>query len=257
MPTIKLNGRGLYYAENGAKDSEFTLLFIHGASSSSAVWTDEIKSLIGCRVIALDLPGHGRSDPPGRRTVAHYASVVEDFIRTLGPNRPILVGHSMGSAIALTLAHRSVVPVRGLILLGASARMPVGTAILMGAMTDLQKVASYVAEFGLAQVTVEWQEEICRQVIATGGMTTYGDYMACNRFDLRPTLSTIGVPALFIAGRQDNMVPLRFSESTATAMPNARIVVLDDTGHYAMIEKPQAVLKLVTEFLRDLAQTTF
>ena len=112
MPTINMNGRDLYYYyEKGDKDSDFTLLFIHGASSSSDVWMDEVTSLSNCRSIMLDLPGHGRSAPPGRRTVAHYAAAVEDFIHSLALERPILVGHSMGSAIALAIAHRGLVQI--------------------------------------------------------------------------------------------------------------------------------------------------
>ena len=256
MPTMNMNGRKLYYYEKGDKDSDCTLLFIHGASSSSTVWTNEVISLNKCRTIALDLPGHGQSDLPGRRTITHYAAIVEDFIRSLALERPILVGHSMGSTIALTVAHRSQVHLRGLVLMGASARMPVGAPILLGALTDLEGVAAFVAEHGAVHITGEWRDAIHRQVIATGGMTTYGDYMACNRFDLRPYLSSIDVPALFIAGRQDKLTPLRFSESTAAAMPHAHISILEDTGHYAMIERPQAVRQIIMEFLGDAEITT-
>ncbi len=251
MPISHMNGHELYYYERGDKDAGLTLLFIHGAGSSSEVWTDDITSLSRCRTITLDLPGHGRSAPPGRRTVAHYAAVVEDFADSLALECPILVGHSMGSAIALTIAHRGLVPLRGLILMGASARMPVGAPILSGALTDLEKVATFVAEHGAAHIAEEWRDAIYRQIMVTGGMTTYGDYLACNRFDLRPHLPAIDVPALLIAGRQDNLTPLRFSESTAAAMPRACISILEDTGHFAMLERPRAVRQLIMEFLRD------
>lgn len=254
MPTLNINGRALYYDETGEKDADFTVLFIHGASSSSEIWTEDIMPAGVFRRIKIDLPGHGRSEPPGRRTVAHYAAIVEHFIRSHAPAQLILVGHSMGSAIALTIAHRSFVPVSGLILMGASARMPVGAPILAGAMADLGQVAEFVAEYGLAQRTEKWQEEIRQQVMATGGMTTYGDYLACNRFDLRPHLPTIDTPTLIIAGRQDNMTPLRFSESTAAALPRGEIAILEDTGHYAMIESPDAVRQLMTDFLHHLAR---
>ena len=251
MPIINMNGRNLHYDEKGDKGADFTLLFIHGAGGSLDVWAEETITLNGCRSIALDLPGHGQSDPPGRRTVAHYAAIIEEFIGSMALELPILVGHSMGSAIALTIAHRKLVSLRGLILMGGSARMPVGAPILSGALADLEGVAMFVAEHGAVHITDEWREVIRRQVMATGEMTTYGDYLACNRFDLRPHLSGISVPTLFIAGRQDSLVPLRFSESTAAAMPHARIAILEDTGHFAMIEKPQAVQGLIMGFLHD------
>lgn len=249
MPIINMNGRNLHYDEKGDKDADFTLLFIHGASGSLDVWAEETITLNGCRSIALDLPGHGQSDPPGRRTVAHYAVIVEEFIGSLRIKRPILVGHSMGSAIALTIAHRKLVSLCGLVLMGGSARMPVGAPILSGALTDLEGLATFVAEHGAVHITDEWREVIRRQVMATGGMTTYGDYLACNRFDLRLHLSDINVPTLFISGRQDSLVPLRFSESTAAAMPRARIAILEDTGHFVMLERPQAIRQLILGFL--------
>lgn len=252
MPTLKSSGRELYYREAMSRDAVGTLTFIHGASSSSEIWSDDILPTGEYRALMLDLPGHGQSDPPGRRTIAHYAAVVEDFMRSLGLSKPILVGHSMGSAIALMIAQRALVPARGLILMGASARMPVSPVVLSGAVSDMERVASFVVEHGCISASEEWRDAIRREVIATGGSTSYGDYMACNRFDLRSYVSTIDVPALIMAGRQDNLTPLRFSESLARELPRARLSVLEDTGHYAMIEKPEAVRQLMSAFLRQL-----
>lgn len=158
----------------------------------------------------------------------------------------------MGSAIALMVAHRAVIDVSGLILIGASARMPVGDAIFGGVLSEPENIGEFLANKAMVDAPNEHRQLIVHQLLATGGTTTSGDFLACNRFDLRHKLATIDAPALIIAGRLDPMVPLRFSESLARDLPHSRLVILENTGHYAMLEKPREVNTLVTNFLNGL-----
>lgn len=254
MPTMSLNSACLYYEDHESERPGRTVLLLHGAGSSRLAWPAPIRVLAGARVVALDLPGHGRSAPPGRRAVAQYAQIIEEFITALGLSAVVLVGHSMGSAIALTVAHRRAVSIEGLILLGASARMPVSYALLRGSLDSLEEVAAFVVEHGIAGGSPEARELVRREIIQTGGMTLFGDYLACNRFDLRPAVGSIDAPAQLIAGRLDTMVPVRFSESLAAGLPNARLDVLDGAGHFMMLEQPDAVVQLVESFLDRLGQ---
>lgn len=253
MPTISLDNTRLHYEDHRPEQTDRTVLLIHGAGGSRLAWPESIRRLAGARVVALDLPGHGRSAPPGRRTVAHYAQVVEAFVVALGLPTLVLAGHSMGSAIALTVAHRRAVSIEGLILLGVSARMPVSETLLRGSLASLDEVAGFVAEHGLADSLPEVQEFVRREIIQTGGTTLFGDYLACNRYDLRPVVGEIDKPALLIAGRHDSMVPLRFSESLAAGLPNADLRVLDRAGHFMIVEQPEAVVQLMESFLAQLA----
>lgn len=252
MPTISLNSARIYYDDHQPKQSVRTVLLLHGAGGSRLAWPKSIRLLAGARVIALDLPGHGRSAPPGRRAIGQYAQIVEEFVAALGLSAVVLMAHSMGSAIALTVAHRRTVSIEGLILLGASARMPVGETLLRGSLASLGDVATFVAEHGLADGSPEARELVRREIMQTGGTTLFGDYLACNRFDLRSDLTAIDAPAQLIAGRLDTMVPLRFSESLAAGLPNARLDVLDGAGHFTMLERPEAVVQLAVSFLARL-----
>ena len=241
----------MHYLESSAPGKPMMVL-IHGAGGSHRVWPAALTDLEGMRVVALDLPGHGQSAPPGRRSVPHYAEAVEAFIKALELENPILVGHSLGSAIALVVAHRAVAPVRGLALLGAGARMPVGEGLLGGSISSLATAADFIVDYGFAAAAPELREAIRDEILSTGATTTFGDFMACNRFDCRLQLPAIAAPSLVITGEQDRLTPARFARTLAAGLPHARLIALDDAGHFAMLEKPNVVAEHVAHFAREL-----
>jgi len=252
MPTIQIVGRAINYLDS-SPPGESTLLLIHGAGGSHRAWPTALTEMEDVHVVALDLPGHGLSAPPGRRSVEHYAEIVEMFIAALGLAAPVLVGHSLGSAIVLAVAHRAVVPVRGLVLLGAGARLPVGETLLAGTLASLEAAADFIAEHGFAAASPELRQAVRAEILATGATTTFGDFLACNRFDFRPQLPAIATPALVIAAELDRMTPARFARTLAAGLPHARLVVLDDAGHFAMLEQPEVVAEHIDHFLRELS----
>ncbi|MBP6015428.1 MAG: alpha/beta hydrolase [Candidatus Promineofilum sp.] len=252
MPTIVIGGESIFFTQNNSQVLDPAVLFIHGAASSSAVWPSTLTNLSNIHSIALDLPGHGASLPPGRRSIEQYAQVVEHFIVAQALSRAVLVGHSMGSAVALSIAHRAAVDLGGLFLLGAAARMPVSDAILTGSVNSLSVVASWIAANALIEATPAQRDTIHRQVLETGGTTTYGDFLACNRFDLRAEVASIASPALVVAGTLDRMTPLRYSESLAAGLPNGRMATLEGCGHFTMVERTEAIKNLLIDFLSEL-----
>lgn len=249
MPTIEIDGQSVCFTQANHQAPGPAVLFIHGAASSSAVWPSTLTHLPGIHSIALDLPGHGASSPPGRRSIEQYAQFVEHFIGWQRLSRVTLAGHSMGSAIALSIAHRAAVDVGGLFLLGAAAHMPVSRTILAGSVNSLSDVASWIAANALIEATPAQRDAIHRQVVETEGTTSYGDFLACNRFDLRAKVASITVPALVVAGTLDRMTPLRFSESLAAGLPNGRLATLEGCGHFAMVEHMEKVKNLLIDFV--------
>lgn len=249
MPTVAIEGRDIHYTEHRPNGAQATLLLLHGAGGTHLVWPGAIRHLTGIRVLALDLPGHGQSGGPGRRTVDGYAAVVEAFINQLALVGVFVAGHSLGSAIALVMAQRGQAPIKGLILLGASARMPVGAALLGGWLTAPENAAAMVTDLGFAAELPEEAEAVRRQLLATGAMTCFGDFLACNRFDIRHSLSAVTPPVLIIAGDQDHLTPLRFSQSLAAGLPRGRLATLEGTGHFAMLEQTARVAQLMIDFI--------
>jgi pimeloyl-ACP methyl ester carboxylesterase len=206
----------------------------------------------GVRVIAPDLPGHGQSDPPGRRTIPHYAAVVETLAHALEVKEVVLAGHSMGGAIALWVALQARLRVRGLILMGTSARMPVGDVLLGGAIGAPERAADFIVEQGFAAATEESRQLVRRQIVAAGGTTIFGDFLACSRFDFRPHLGAIHCPALVFAGAADRLIQPRFMESLARELPHGRQARLPEAGHFVMLDRPKETADLVRRFLNDL-----
>ena len=80
-------------------------------------------------------------------------------------------------------------------------------------------------------------------------LVTHDDFAACNAFDVMPRLGEIGVPTLVVCGRQDRMTPVKYSEFLSTHIPGARLTLVDDAGHYVMIEKPAAVSDALAAFI--------
>ena len=114
----------------GADPGSPPLLLIHGAGGSRLHWPPGIRRLTGWRVLAIDLPGHGDSPGPGERSIEAYTGCVLEWLDEYGVERVIPAGHSMGGAIALTLALQAPDRLAGMVLVGSGARLRVAPSIL-------------------------------------------------------------------------------------------------------------------------------
>jgi pimeloyl-ACP methyl ester carboxylesterase len=202
-------------------------------------------------VYTLDLPGHGRSDPPGRDNVTAYADDVAAFITALKLENIVIVGHSMGGAIAQTMALRHPDKVAGIILVGTGARLPVSDAILEQALTNFEATVNFVTKYAWARGTPEPLVEEGRKFMReVGAQVTHGDYVACNNFNVMERLPQIAVPTLVIAGSIDMMTPHKLGQFMADHIPNAELVTVEGGGHMMMLEQPGIVSAAVAVFLR-------
>ena len=122
----------LYYHfyEGSNEGQRPSVILIHGAGGNHLYWPSEIRRLPGYRVFALDLPGHGKSGGRGQQSISTYAEVVLEWLESVGIHSAVFVGHSMGGAIAMTLALDHPEHVLGLGLVSAGARLRVAPAFL-------------------------------------------------------------------------------------------------------------------------------
>ena len=256
MPHLTANGRRLFYTDQQPDAPGPALLLLHGAGGSHLVWPGALRRLADTRVLALDLPGHGRSDPPGRRLMAHYAATVSDFIAAVGAPEIVLAGHSMGGAIALTLALEPPAALRGLVLMSVGPQMRVNDTLLGGGLADFEAAADFIANYGFAAAPDELRQQTRQAILQTGATTTFGDFLACSRFDARARLPGIHLPALVIGGDEDRLTPPRQMDALAAGLPHAQRARLAGAGHFVMLERPAEVAALVADFLAVLPHST-
>lgn len=244
----------LYYHlyEGGEEGAKPPVVLIHGAGGTHLYWPSELRRLPGQRVYALDLPGHGKSGGRGQQSIHGYAQTILEWMEATRLHSAVFVGHSMGSAIALTMALDFPQHVLGLGLLGAGARLRVNPTFLEGSAsptTFLQAVDTAVKwSFG-PQTDPRLVELATKRMAETRPSVLHGDFIACNEFDVSDRVSEILQPTLVICGSEDKMVPLRHSQYLATAMPKARLEIISSAGHMVMLEQPQGVAQALLNFL--------
>ena len=247
-----MEDRELFYTLSRGPADVPTLVLVHGAGGSRLHWPAELRRLPGATVYTLDLPGHGRSEGDGYDVINDYANVVATFLQTAGIERAIFVGHSMGGAIAQTLALDLADRVAGLVLVATGARLRVASAILEGIHSDFERSVELITRFAWSPDAPPTLTQLGRQsLLETNPDVLLGDFMACNRFDVMERLGEIEIPTLIIVGSADQLTPVKYARFLVEHIPDARLVVIEDAGHMVMLELPTEVEKAVQEFLKD------
>ena len=252
MPYMSGASGRVYYSVRGQADG-MPVMFIHGAGGNRLLWGSQVSGLSSSlRVLALDLPGHGRSDGPGMATIGAYAEVVAEVLGHLG-SPVVLVGHSMGGGVALQVALQWPGLVAGLVLLGTGGRLRVAQALMSGLQADFRVAVEVIAGLAVAHTTASAIRLRGKHaLLAAGKDTLLGDFQACDAFDVLARLGEIHVPCLVLCGADDRLTPVRYSESLARGIPGARLEVIPSAGHMAMLEQPTAVSQSILTFVSEL-----
>ena len=229
------------------------ILLIHGAGMDSTVWQLQTRYLAyrGFRAVAVDLPGHGRSAADALGSVTEMADWVALFVDAARLGSVHVVGHSMGTFIALELASRHSEIVSSITLCGTATGMPVHPDLLAAADHDLPAAAALMAAWGHARPAHVglnptpglWMLGGARALVenSTPGVLAT-DFRACMAYSNAAAAgASVACPATVVIGLGDKMTPAKSGRTLAAAIPGARVVELADTGHSMMIENPRAV----------------
>jgi pimeloyl-ACP methyl ester carboxylesterase len=239
-----------YFHHQGDPKGQRALVFIHGAGGSHLHWPPQLRRLAGANTYALDLPGHGQSEGQGRTSISAYADFVAAFLETLGPAKVILVGHSMGGATALDFALRYPERLAGLGLVGSGARLRVAPAILNGIRQDFEATVRLICDYAFSLDTPEQlKREGHRQMGQTHPDVLYGDFAACDAFDVIDRLGEIRCPTLAICGTADRLTPPKYSTYLRDNIPAAQLALIEGAGHMVMLEQPEAVSQAIVDFM--------
>ncbi len=235
------------------------LVLLHGAGGTHRHWPEEIRTLAGRRVIALDLPGHGGSPGPAFTSVSDYARSVLGLLDALRVERAVVAGLSMGGTIALTLALEAPARVAGLVLAGTGARMRVSPAVLQ---VTADPAALAAAADGMAEAAFgpgaspALLREFAEGLRATAPGVAHGDFLACNSFDVMARLGEIHAPTLVVCGTEDRLAPPRYSEYLRDGIAGARLELVPGAGHLVTREAPGMLARAVASFLDHLPEVT-
>ncbi len=248
---IEVEGKRLAFVEAGEGPSLSGVVLIHGAGGDQRVWHLLLRNLsrLGLRGVALELPGHGNSPGPGCETIQAYARLVEAFLDARELSSPIMAGHSMGGAIALTLGLSVPEKLGGLILIGTGARLRVHEEILNVLRSDFEKTVNQIAGFAYSGASdPALLEEGKRQFLECTPEVMWGDFRACDAFNVMGRIGEIHLPALVICGEDDSLTPPKYSELLAREIPSARLCLIESAGHMVMVEQPRLVGEAIREF---------
>ena len=252
MPVVEIKDRKVYclISDNSMVQDRTTLLFIHGAGGNRNHWLHQFNGLRSAfNVIVVELPGHGASSAQGADRVGRYAEDVVHVIDALAPTPPILAGHSMGGAIAQTVALNFPDKISGLILVGTGCRLKVVPAILNGLLDDFEETVGMINRYAFSKMTLDTLvQQGTDEMIKTPPSVLHGDFLACDRFDTCERLGDVSLPALILCGADDQLTPVKYSEFLLKTLPNAALQTFPEAGHMVMVEKPEEVNTAIRRF---------
>ena len=245
-----------------------TIVFLHGGEHDHSVWILQSRYMAhhGYSVLALDLPGHMRSAGPALTTIESMSEKIAGALKASGAERLLLVGHSMGSLIALELAPALGEKVCGVVLVATAFPMHVSDALLDATkssppqameMINVWSHSASIAAFdrkpsspgpGFSNV---WSNlRLMQRVAQRNGVDVLNaDFVACNAYQRGVEAATeLKCPALFILSASDSMTPARAAQPLIKACKDATVVTLRGTGHSLMAENPDGVREALQRF---------
>jgi pimeloyl-ACP methyl ester carboxylesterase len=251
MTLIQTSTVPIWIADGRTQPDQPVMVLIHGAGGSRLQWPGALRHLPGVGVIAVDLPGHGKSPAPSRDSIPAYAADVVALLDTLQIQRAIFGGHSMGGGIALWLAIEYPARAAGLVLVGTGAKLAVHPDLLRDSRENPEQAARTMVEWMWSDdAPADLRQKHYESLISLPRGILYGDFSACNAFDARERLSGIHMPTLILGGTRDRMTPPRYSTYLQEHIAGAELVLLE-AAHMLMLEQPDAVGAAVRTWLQN------
>ena len=249
-----------YTASHAFDPKKPTLVFVHGAGLDHSPFGLQSRyfGYHGRNVLALDLPGHGRSEGPPLSTIAAMADWIFGVLDAQGVTSAGIVGHSMGALIALDAASRQPERVQRIACIGVGYPMKVSEAFLEAARKneqaafDMETIWGHAPQvpFGGNPNPGMWMygDTLARLARLAPGVL-YNDLKACD--DYASDFAGVKCPVLFILGKRDVMTPPRAATALTQKLSNAKVEVVELSGHSLMAEAPDATLDALVEFFSE------
>jgi pimeloyl-ACP methyl ester carboxylesterase len=254
---LTVNGRAVF-ATTGGTDfdpAKPAVVFLHGAGFDRTAWRLQTRWFAhhGRGVLAVDFPGHGRSDGPPLSSIAAMAEWTVSLIAAAGLPNAALVGHSMGGLVAIETAARFGDKVRAIGLCGVAAEMPVHPEMLESAKANTLKVQELMTFWGIGNALHKggmvspglWLRRESLAVLSGNRPgVIHNDLAACDAYkDAIVRAKDITCPTVLVLGDGDLMTPAAKAKPLAAAITGSRTVVVPQAGHLMLVERPDETLE--------------
>jgi pimeloyl-ACP methyl ester carboxylesterase len=244
------DGAELAYLEQGSGDVR--LLFVHGWQADHTVWDDVISALRpGVQSVAVDLRGSGSSNGArGPHNLERFAADLRELVDALGTAPVVIVAHSMGATVALRLALDAPETVSGLILVApvpasGAGFSPKGADYLRATAGDPVAARKWLSAMFAGERDATVLDRVCGAAAKTPRDAALEGFESWANADFAEATRTISAPAVVIAPERDN--PDVYQRKVAALLPNARFVLLPDSGHYAILERPAEIAAIIAD----------
>ena len=250
MAQLNIGNQKVFYRDTGS--GRPAVLLVHGAGGSARVFS-ELTGVLAqhCRVVALDLPGHGSSDPfetppPPSELLEQYRDVVAELAEKLGLGRFVLVGHSMGGAMAQLFALAYPERLAGLVLVATAARLKVAAPVLQAIREQFEHFHQLIAGIGYSPASSRDQvASWARLDLQAPQQVVLADFRACATFDIRHRVAEISCSVSIISAADDRVTLPRLQQQLQQLVPRSTLVELTRAGHFMMHERPDALAEAI------------
>ncbi|GAB3544394.1 alpha/beta hydrolase [Noviherbaspirillum agri] len=264
---LNVHGQDAYCYTGGKSfnPQQPTVVFIHGAQNDHSVWILQTRYFAhhGFNVLAVDLPGHARSKGAPLASVEAMADWLLALLDAAGVQQAALVGHSMGSLIAIETAFRAPARVSKLALVGTAYPMRVSDALLEASLNNEQAAIDMVNIWSHTSIAhkpscpgpgfyvMGGGQRLMQRISAQNSAKVFHtDFSACNNYANGETAAkSVGCSTLFLLGKKDMMTPPKATAVLTKSIPHGRTVQIDNCGHDLMAEQPDAVLEALFDFM--------
>jgi pimeloyl-ACP methyl ester carboxylesterase len=258
-----VDGRAVFATTGGTHfdPAQPAVIFLHGAGFDRTAWRLQTRWFAhhGRSVLAVDFPGHGRSEGPALTSIAAMADWTAALIAETGVTQAALVGHSMGALVALDCAARHGDKVRALGLCGVATEMPVHPEMIDSAKANTVKVQELMTFWGLGSALHKggmvspglWLRRESLAVLAGNAPDViHTDLAACNSYKDAPArAAAVTCPTVLVLGDGDLMTPSAKAKPLAAAIAGSKSVVIPNSGHFMMIERPDEALNALKHYV--------
>lgn len=244
-----------------------TAVFIHGAQNDHSVWILQTRYFAhhGFGVLAVDLPGHGRSKGAALTSVEAMADWLLALLDAAGVQQATLIGHSMGSLITLETQAKAPARVARIALVGTAYPMKVSDSLLDAAKNDEQSAIDMVNIWSHTSIAhkpscpgpgfyvMNGSQRLMQRISKINpDKVFYTDFSACNAYaNGEAAAKSVSCPTLFLLGKRDMMTPPKATATLTKSIPHAKVVQIENCGHALMAEQPDAVLDALFAFARS------